>query len=41
MPPGVFLLGPGPLGSKAGSGDGRVEPAESEMARRAYLQVFR
>ena len=24
MPPGVFLLGPGPLGSKAGSGDGMV-----------------
>ena len=31
MPPGVFLLGPGPLGSKAGSGDGRGWPAESGM----------
>ena len=31
MPPGVFLLGPGPLGSKAGSGDGRGRPAESGM----------
>ena len=31
MPPGVFLLGPGPLGSKAGSGDGRSGSAESGM----------
>ena len=37
MPPGVFLLGPGPLGSKAGSGDGRSGSAESGMGPAGIL----